>query len=354
MQLTAEQDLIRESAREFCVREIVPFAREWDRAEELDRAIVGTLAAAGYLGAALPEEYGGQGLDTVSYALIAEELGRADSSVRGIVSVNIGLVGKTIVRWGTGEQKQALLPGVVQRRGAGLLRADRAGVGVGPSEPRHARRARRLRLAAERLEDLHHARHLGGLRPRLRAYRRAGPARHHLLHRPDRRRRLRVAPDQGQARAARPGHRRALPRRRPRTGLSRLGDEGAGFKVAMSALDNGRISLAAGCVGISQGCLDASIDYAGERTQFGRPIASFQLVQELIADMAVETDAARLLTGARRLSPTRASPTRSIVDREVLRERGRRCAPRTRRSRCTAGTATSTSTRSASTSATRA
>ncbi len=77
---------------------------------------------------------------------------------------------------------------------------------------------------------------------------------------------------------------------------ARVGDEGAGFKVAMSALDAGRVSLAAGCVGIAQGCLEACIRYAREREQFGRPIGRFQLVQELIADMAVDTEAARLLT----------------------------------------------------------
>src|SRR5207248_8761947 len=79
-------------------------------------------------------------------------------------------------------------------------------------------------------------------------------------------------------------------------GANRLGDEGAGFKVAMSALDAGRMSLAAGCVGIAQACVDAAVTYSKERIQFDRPIARFQLVQELIADMAVETDAARLLT----------------------------------------------------------
>ena len=77
---------------------------------------------------------------------------------------------------------------------------------------------------------------------------------------------------------------------------ARLGDEGKGFKVAMSALDNGRISLAAGCVGIAQGCLDASVSYGKERKAFGRPIAGFQLIQQLLAEMHVETEAARLLT----------------------------------------------------------
>ena len=100
--LTPEQELIRSSAREFCDREIVPHSRDWDRAEELDREIVAKLAAAGYLGATIAEDYGGMGLDTVSYCLLMEELGRADSSVRGIVSVNLGLVGKTIA---SGEPK---------------------------------------------------------------------------------------------------------------------------------------------------------------------------------------------------------------------------------------------------------
>ncbi len=100
LSLTREQELIRASAREFCDREIAPHAREWDRAETMDREIVAKLAEVGFLGAVLPEEHGGMGLDTVSYCLVMEELGRADSSVRGIVSVNNGLAGKTIARWG--------------------------------------------------------------------------------------------------------------------------------------------------------------------------------------------------------------------------------------------------------------
>src|ERR1041385_7372943 len=108
--LSSEQELIRASAREFAVRELAPHAREWDRAEELDRSLVPKLADAGYLGAGWDEEFGGSGLDTVSYALVVEALGRVDSSVRGIVSVNVGLVGKTIARFGTDEQKAEWLP----------------------------------------------------------------------------------------------------------------------------------------------------------------------------------------------------------------------------------------------------
>src|SRR5919206_1085480 len=99
--LTPEQELVRASAREFCEREIAPFAREWDRSEEMDAGIVAKLADAGYLGA--------WELDTVSYCLVMEELGRADSSVRGLVSVNVGLVGKTVRKWGTDEQRDEWL-----------------------------------------------------------------------------------------------------------------------------------------------------------------------------------------------------------------------------------------------------
>src|ERR687897_1924998 len=100
--LTPEQELIRSSAREFVDREIAPHARDWDREEAMDRSIVAKLAEVGFLA--------GWELDTVSYCLVMEELGRVDSSVRGIVSVNVGLVGKKILEWGTEEQKAAWVP----------------------------------------------------------------------------------------------------------------------------------------------------------------------------------------------------------------------------------------------------
>src|ERR1700692_3206242 len=131
--LTSEQELIRASAREFCEREIVPHARDWDRAEELDCGLVAKLAAAGYLGATIAEEYGGMGLDTVAYCLLMEELGRADSSVRGIVSVNLGLVGKTIAKWGTERQKSEWLPQLASGRALGCYALTEPGSGSDPA-----------------------------------------------------------------------------------------------------------------------------------------------------------------------------------------------------------------------------
>src|SRR3954453_14299962 len=133
--LSEEQQLIRETARAFCDREVVPHAREWDRSERMEPGIVPKLADVGFLGCALPERYGGMGLDTVSYCLVMEELGRADSSVRGIVSVNNGLAGKTIASWGSDEQKAEWLPLMADGSGLGCYALNEPGSGAGPGSP---------------------------------------------------------------------------------------------------------------------------------------------------------------------------------------------------------------------------
>src|SRR3954469_23372147 len=130
--LGPEQVLIRRTAREFCDRELAPHARAWDRAEEVDRAIVGRLAEVGFLAAALPEEVGGMGLDTISYALVVEEIGRADSSVRGIASVSNGLYGKTVAKWGSEEQRRTLLPALASGEALGCYALTEPGVGSDP------------------------------------------------------------------------------------------------------------------------------------------------------------------------------------------------------------------------------
>jgi alkylation response protein AidB-like acyl-CoA dehydrogenase len=294
--LSPEQELIRSSAREFCDREIAPFARDWDRAEEIDRAIVPKLAEVGWLGAALPEEYGGLGLDTVSYTLIGEELGRADSNVRGIVSVSIGLVGKTLVKWGTEEQKHRWLPGLCAGTGLGCYALTEPGSGSDPGSlvTRAERDGGDWLITGSKIFIT-----LGSWAAFAIVFARTGGegARGITAF---------LVPTESPGFSARKVEGKLGLRAQDTAELfldsvrvpddARLGDEGQGFKVAMSALDNGRISLAAGAVGIAQGCLDASVAYATEREQFGKPIAGFQLVQELLADIAVETDAARLLT----------------------------------------------------------
>jgi alkylation response protein AidB-like acyl-CoA dehydrogenase len=290
--LTGEQELIRSTAREFVEREIVPHARDWDREEEMDRGIVERLAEVGYLGAALPEDYGGMGLDTVSYCLITEELGRADSSVRGIVSVNVGLVGKTIARWGTEEQKQEWLPRLSSGETLGCYALTEPGAGSDPAG---------LATRADRDGD---GWSISGSKIFITLGTWAGLAL--VFARTGDRITCFLVPTDATGFSARPLKGKLGLRAQDTGELSLdglrvpadavLGAEGEGMKVALSALDNGRISLAAGCVGIAQGCLDACLAYATERRQFGRPIASFQLVQELLAEIAVETEAGRLLT----------------------------------------------------------
>jgi butyryl-CoA dehydrogenase len=296
LSLTREQELIRESAREFCEREIVPHAREWDRGEAMDREIVAKLAGVGFLGAVLPEEYGGMGLDTVSYCLLMEELGRADSSVRGIVSVDLGLVGKTIVRWGSDEQKRELLPRVASGDALGCYALTEPEAGSDPAS---------LRTRAERDGDewlLSGSKifiTLGSWAAFALVFARSGGGGARGIT-------CFIVPTDSAGFEARRVEGKLGLRAQDTAELfldgvrvpdsARLGGEGEGFKVAMSALDNGRISLAAGCVGIGQGCLEACLAYAAERRQFGKRIGSFQLVQELIAEIGVDTEAARLLT----------------------------------------------------------
>jgi alkylation response protein AidB-like acyl-CoA dehydrogenase len=285
--LTPEQELVRSSAREFCDREIAPFARDWDRTEEMDRGIVPKLAEAGYLGA--------WELDTLSYCLVMEELGRADSSVRGLVSVNVGLVGKTIKRWGTDAQRDEWLTRLAGGE-LGCYGLTEPGSGSDPASL--ATRAERdgdgWRISGSKIFITQ-----GSWASVALVFARSGGegARGITAF---------LVPTDAEGYEARPIKGKLGLRAQDTSELfldgvrvpdsARLGGEGEGFKVAMSALDNGRISLAAGCVGIAQGCLDACVAYASDRQQFGRPIARFQLVQELLAEMAVETRAARLLT----------------------------------------------------------
>jgi alkylation response protein AidB-like acyl-CoA dehydrogenase len=294
--LTAEQELIRASARDFCEREVVPYARDWDRAEELDRGLVSKLAAAGYLGATIEEQFGGMGLDTVSYCLLMEELGRADSSVRGIVSVNLGLVGKTIAKWGTDEQKREWLPQLASGAALGCYALTEPGSGSDPASlvTRAERDGDDWILSGSKIFIT-----LGSWAGLALVFARSGGEGARGLT-------CFLVPTGSAGFSASPIKGKLGLRAQDTAEVfldsvrvpdsNRLGADGDGFKVAMSALDNGRISLAAGCVGIAQGCLDACVRYAGERQQFGKAISSFQLVQELLADMSVELEAARLLT----------------------------------------------------------
>src|SRR4051812_41235017 len=127
--LSAEQADIKALARDFADREIAPHAARWDRAEAVDRAIVKKLGAVGFLGLTIDEAFGGSGGDHLAYCLVTEELGRADSSVRGIVSVSLGLVAKSVAHWGTERQKQEWLPRLTSGEALGCFGLTEPGTG---------------------------------------------------------------------------------------------------------------------------------------------------------------------------------------------------------------------------------
>jgi alkylation response protein AidB-like acyl-CoA dehydrogenase len=311
-ELSDEQQLIRQTARAFCDAEIAPHAAEWDRNEAIDRGILEKLASVGFLAAALPEEQGGMGLGVLDYTLVVEELGRADSNVRGIVSVSNGLYGKSVARWGNEEQRARLLPPLAAGRELGCYALTEPGAGSDPAglQTRAVRDGDGWRLSGQKIFIT-----LGSWASWALVFARTGEAGSRGIT-------CFVVPAGAEGFEARPIKGKLGLRAQDTAELfldgvpvgreDVLGEVGGGFKVAMSALDHGRISLAAGCVGIAQGCLDASIAYAKERTQFGRSIAGFQLVQELLADIAVETEAARLLV--RRAAATADRGERHTVE----------------------------------------
>ncbi|OBY32528.1 acyl-CoA dehydrogenase family protein [Mycolicibacter kumamotonensis] len=295
MRLTDQQADVRELARSWVDREVVPHAAEWDRAELVDRGIVRKLGAVGFLGMGVEEAYGGSGGDTLSYCLMMEELGRGDTAIRGIVSVSLGLVAKTLAAHAADEIKAAYLPGLC----SGAMLACFALTEPGSGSDAAALRTTAVRDGQDWLLSgskvfitngtwadiaLVFARTGGpgakGVTAFLVPTDRPGFTRREIHGKLGLR---------GQATAELFLDEVRIP------DTLRIADEGAGFKIAMTALNRGRVSVAAGCVGLARACLEASLTHAYEREQFGRRIAGFQLIQELLADMAVDTDAARLL-----------------------------------------------------------
>lgn len=295
--LDEEQAAVRRLARDFVQREIAPHVVAWDRAEEVDRGIVKKLGEVGFLGLTVAEEYGGSGGDHLSYCLVTEELGRGDSSVRGIVSVSLGLVAKTIAAWGSEEQKRRWLPGLTAGDYVGCFGLTEPGTGsdAGNLTTRAVRDGDEYVVNGSKMFITN-----GTWADVVLLFARSTDAPGHKGVSAF------LVPTDTPGLTRRTVHGKLGLRGQATAELvledvrvpasTMLGAEGKGFSVAMSALAKGRMSVAAGCVGIAQAALDAAVGYAGEREQFGRPIAHHQLVQELISDIAVDVDAARLLT----------------------------------------------------------
>jgi alkylation response protein AidB-like acyl-CoA dehydrogenase len=296
LDLTDEQRLIAETARDFVDNEVVPRARDNDRAARFDRELAGRLGEMGYLGAPVAEEYGGRGLDYVSYGPIVEEVGRGDSSARTVVSVQTSLVCGSIERWGTEEQKRRWLPRLCSGEALGCFGLTEPDAG---SDPSAMRTRAELTEGGWRLSGQKMWISLGNYADVALIFAQTDPSKRHrgiaCFLVPTATKRFSAQEIHGKLglRASDTASLALDDLELPEDAL--LGEVGDGFTIAMTALDSGRYSVAAGCVGICEGCVQASTEYAKERHQFGVPIASFQLVQEMIADMVVRRDAARLL-----------------------------------------------------------
>jgi len=294
--LTDEQRLVRETARDFADGEIAPRARENDRNHHFDTDLVRKIADQGYLGAIVPREYGGAGLDYITYGLVVEEIGRACSAMRTVISVQTSLVCSAILKWGTEEQKQHYLPHLCSGEWLGFF---------GLTEPDTGSDAANQKTRATRVDG---GWSISGAKMWISMGNYAKVGLVFAQTDPDKKHRgigcflIDTEQDGYQAQEI---HGKLGLHGSDTASISLdevfvpddavLGEIGEGFKIAMSALDSGRYSVAAGCVGICQGCVDESVSYSIERRQFGRPIAAFQLVQAMIADMVVDTEASRML-----------------------------------------------------------
>jgi butyryl-CoA dehydrogenase len=327
--LTDEQQLIRDAARIFTDREIVARARENDRNEHFDTELVAKIAGQGYLGAIVPAEYGGAGLDYRTYAVIVEAVGRGCSAMRTVVSVQTSLVCSSILRWGSEEQKRRYLPKLCSGEWLGCF---------GLTEPDSGSDASNQKTRARRTGSgwvINGAKmwiSLGSHAKVAMIFAQTDPAKRH------RGLACFLVPTDTPGFSSQVIHHKMGLRGSDTAALSLddvevpddalMGEVGDGFKVAMSALDSGRYSVAAGCVGICQGSLDASVAYATEREQFGKPIAAFQLVQQMIAEQRMLTDAARLLVFRAGWLKDTAQPstTETSIAKLYATEAGQRCS----------------------------
>jgi butyryl-CoA dehydrogenase len=294
--LTEEQRQVRDLCREFAEQELRPNARRWDEEHLFPREAVKKLAEMGLMGVAVPTEWGGAGMDAVSYAVAMEEISRGCAGTGVIMSVNNSLYCDPVLKYGTDDQKRELL--------APFARGDRLGC-FALTEPMSGSDAAEMRTTAVARGEEYV---LSGSKN----YITNGPQADVML--------VFAMTDKAKAHKGIsaflvPTDAKGLARGKPddKVGIRasgscsvffeecaipkrfRLGQEGEGFKIAMSTLDGGRIGIAAQALGIARAAHEEAVAYAKDRKAFGKPIASFQAIQFMVADMATEIDAARLL-----------------------------------------------------------
>ena len=296
LSLSDENRLVQSTVRDFTAREIAPHIGQWDAHHEVHREVFTRMAELGFLGAPIPERYGGPGLDYVSLGILCEELERADTAFRVILSVHVGLNSLTLLQWGTEDQKQRFL--VAQAKGEKLATFGLTEPGVGTDAANLATTARRdgdsyvlngskMWISLADVVDnflvfatLDRAKKHRGISAFI--VERGTPG-------------FSTATIEGKLGiwAGNTGELVLNDVRVP--AANRLGEEGEGFTIAMSAIDQGRFTVACGAVGLAQACLDASVKYAHERKTFGEEIGRHQLVKQMLARMSSGIEAGRLL-----------------------------------------------------------
>jgi glutaryl-CoA dehydrogenase (non-decarboxylating) len=296
LRLTDENRLVQQTVRDFADREVNPYIREWDEKGEVHREVFARMAELGLLGAPIHEAWGGSGMDYLSFAIICEELEKADTAFRVVQSVHVGLNSLTLMQWGTDEQKGRWL--VPQAKGEKLATFGLTEPGVGTDAASLTSTARRdgdsYVLNGQKiwisLADI--ADHFLVFASVDRAKKHKGVTAF-LLERGMEG--LTTGTLHGKL-GIRAGNTGLINMDNVRVGSEhRIGEEGEGFLIAMSAIDQGRFTVAAGNVGLAQACLDASLRYSHERQTFGEEIGRHQLVKQMLAKMVAGIEAGRLL-----------------------------------------------------------
>lgn len=295
-ELSEEQNMLRKMVRSFVDKEIMPFMKDWDERGSFDPNLFKRLADLNLMGVCIPEEYGGSGMDYNSLAIVCEELERGDTAFRTAVSVHTGLNSMTLLQWGTEEQKQKYL--VPQAKG------EKIGA-FGLTEPGAGSDVASLGTTAVKEGDeyiLNGSKtwiSLCDVADHFIVFAYTDKEQHHhgisafILERTMPGFSSKAIKGKLGIRSGNTGELFFDQVRIPKENL--LGKEGEGFKIAMSALDNGRFTVAAGAVGLIEACLEASLKYCHERETFGKEIGKHQLVQQMIANMEAGLQMSRLL-----------------------------------------------------------
>jgi butyryl-CoA dehydrogenase len=295
-ELTEEQRQVRDMCRDFALKELTPNARRWDEHHEFPTAAVRQLGELGLMGIAVPAEWGGAGMDTVSYALAMEEISRGCAGTGVIMSVSNSLYCDPVLKFGTDEQRREFLVPYAsgQKLGAFALTEPMSGSDAAEMQTVAVRRGAEYLLDGSKNYITN-----GPQADTILVFAMTDRAKRHkgisaflvptgtpgfTRGKPDDKVGIRAS---GSCTVFFEGC--AVPER------YRLGGEGDGFKIAMATLDGGRIGIAAQALGIARAALEGATAYAKDRKAFGQPIAQFQAIQFMLADMATELDAARLL-----------------------------------------------------------